>query len=196
MATNNRKTDRRKQIIEIAARIFADKGYHSATLDDIAAELNLTKASLYYYITSKKAVLEEICNIVGKTNVAAFDDIVKSDMTPREKVKALIFRQITTNAENKEICSVYFDVSESVDPKAYRKIKGQLKAGEKALQLILQEGVEKGYFAIEDVKMASFLIFSACNRIPKWYHPGGRLTPEEIAEQFTKLLENGFLASK
>lgn len=56
---------RRREIMDAAAEVFATKGYHAATTRDIADRLGMQAGSLYYYVASKEAALEEVCRIGG-----------------------------------------------------------------------------------------------------------------------------------
>ena len=188
-----KRVDRREQILKVSAKLFAAKGYHGVTLNEVAKQVNLTKASLYYYIKSKKALLEELSDNLVARNVENLNAIPESDMPPVEKLRTFIVNQIVTNTNSTDLSAIFFDGSSSIDKNFYRRFNKYKKRGEKDLQLILQEGVEKGCFVIDDIKMASFLILSACNWVYKWYRPGGRLGPNEIADKYIKLLENGYL---
>lgn len=53
-------TDTRKRIEETALRLFTEKGYDSTSLREIAEELGVTKAALYYHFKSKEEILESI----------------------------------------------------------------------------------------------------------------------------------------
>src|SRR5436190_13750722 len=62
-ARRSRPSARRRapEIIEAAARVFAERGFHGATTQDIADVLGIRQASLYYYFSSKEAALELVC---------------------------------------------------------------------------------------------------------------------------------------
>jgi TetR/AcrR family transcriptional regulator, cholesterol catabolism regulator len=187
---------RKEQILKIAAQLFAAKGYHAVTLDEIAKRLNMQKASLYYYIKSKRALLEEISDILVAGAVDNLDKIPKSNLSPVEKLRHFIVNQIIANTNSSDLTAILYDKTSSIDKGFYSRYNKFKKRGELDLQLILREGVAKGYFVIDDIQMASFLIFSACNWVYKWYKPSGRLKPEEIASAYIKLLENGYLSPK
>src|ERR1700754_5019787 len=59
----SRRSPRRREpeIIEAAARVFASRGFHGASTQDIADVLGIRQASLYYYFRSKEAALEQVC---------------------------------------------------------------------------------------------------------------------------------------
>jgi TetR/AcrR family transcriptional regulator, cholesterol catabolism regulator len=189
----NKRLKRKQQIIEVAAKVFAEKGYHGAALDDIAAELKVTKASLYYYVKNKQQVLEEICEILERDGQAFFHELSESQLNPIEKVRAIVSRQIEVCCANGAITTVYLEVSDALDPKSRSRLRAHLKNVELELQKILQEGTDKGYFSVRDARLASILIFSACNKIPRWYRRGGWLTPQQITDEFITMFEGGFL---
>jgi len=61
LSRRTRRIHRRKlDILKVAARLFAERGYERTTLDMIADELGLSKPSLYYYVKSKEEVLADI----------------------------------------------------------------------------------------------------------------------------------------
>ncbi|MDD5495346.1 MAG: TetR/AcrR family transcriptional regulator [Dehalococcoidia bacterium] len=193
---SKKKNYRKEQILKTAAQLFAAKGYHAVTLDEIAHQLNIRKASLYYYIKSKEALLEEISDILLARSVGSLDKIPKSHVTPVNKLRQFIINQINTNTNSIDLTAIFYDQASSINKRFYSRYNKFKKRGEADLQLILQEGVEKGYFVIDDIKMASFLILSACNWIYKWYNPYGRLKPDEIASIYIKILENGLLSQQ
>src|SRR3569833_630080 len=63
LPSTRRQNQRRRapEIIDAAARVFAERGFHGATTQDIADVLGVRQASLYYYFSSKGAALEVVC---------------------------------------------------------------------------------------------------------------------------------------
>ena len=56
-AVDARRTDTRERILTVAARLFSEKGFNATSIRDIANELGVTKAALYYHFTSKEEIL-------------------------------------------------------------------------------------------------------------------------------------------
>ncbi|MDP2918637.1 MAG: TetR/AcrR family transcriptional regulator, partial [Dehalococcoidia bacterium] len=100
---------RRAQITEIAARIFADRGYYGARLEDVAKQLDVTRASLYYHVKNKEAILKEICDTVLETALEDSRKIEKSDLSPLEKLRLYIRGKVVSTAEHRELCVVLFE---------------------------------------------------------------------------------------
>lgn len=61
--SRTRVRKRRAEVVDAAARVFSERGYHGASTQDIADRLGMRQASLYYYFASKEAALEEVCTI-------------------------------------------------------------------------------------------------------------------------------------
>ena len=183
---------RRDKIIQVAARIFAEKGYHGTTLDEIAHELVITKPALYYHIKSKEDLLREIINSILEP-LETISKVKDLDLSPREKLQKIISLMVISGAERQDTTTILFqDIS--ILPKRKRDaIRRREKEIERSVQEILREGQEKGDFVVNDVKIASYGIMGAANWIYRWYNPDGNLTPEQIAERIILLVENGYL---
>src|SRR5215469_1102595 len=60
-ARRERPRRRAEEVIDAAAAVFAERGYHGASTQDVADRLGMRQASLYYYFPSKEAALEQVC---------------------------------------------------------------------------------------------------------------------------------------
>ena len=92
-ASRERLRDRavkREAVIRAAAREFNRKGYHNTSLDDIAARLEVTKPTVYYYVTSKEQLLFQ-CFVAGVEQIrAAFRDVRHLEVPARERLNAVL----------------------------------------------------------------------------------------------------------
>jgi len=190
-----KKVTSREEIIKIAIKLFATKGYHGAALSEIAKKLDITKAALYYHITNKEDILREILNKVMKRLTREANEIRKSDLPPKEKVRLLIQLLVELNTKGQDTVAVTFEQTNALPRKAEREINRQKKAIQQILAEILQDGVEQGCFEIDHIQMAAFTILGATIWTYRWYRPGGRLTPAQIADKFIHILENGYAKS-
>jgi AcrR family transcriptional regulator len=68
------KEEAKSRILDAANRVFAEKGYHEATMDDIAKRLGVSKGAIYLYFYSKEDLFEAMC----KTAPQAFKEILYS----------------------------------------------------------------------------------------------------------------------
>jgi TetR/AcrR family transcriptional regulator, cholesterol catabolism regulator len=81
---------RSDEIIDAAARMFAERGYHGTTTQAIADVLGMRQASLYYYFPSKEAALEEVCARGTDGFVEGAERVMQMDVPPLEKLRLLI----------------------------------------------------------------------------------------------------------
>jgi AcrR family transcriptional regulator len=183
---------RRDEIIQVAARIFAAKGYHGTTLDEIASELVITKPALYYHIRNKEELLREIITSIMEP-LESVSRVRELDLSPREKIRKIVELLVVSGAERKDTTKIALQDVVILPKRTQDAIRRREKEIERCVQDILQEGIEKGDFVVDDLKMAGFAILGAANWVYRWYHPDGYLKPEHIAEKIIHLLEHGYL---
>ena len=98
-SANSRRTrrmNRRQQdILKVAARLFAERGYERTTLEMIANELDLSKPSLYYYVKSKEDVLAHIFQQIFQDMLDHVQTAFSQDMSPPERLHHLITAYVT-----------------------------------------------------------------------------------------------------
>ncbi len=189
---NEVTTARKDEVIRVAARLFAAKGYHATTLDEIAEEMGVTKPALYYYIASKKDILQSIINRVMEP-MEQVSKLGESDQQPKEKLEAIIRMLVKFATERKETAMIAFEQANVLPKRSQDALKRRQKEVERVVEQTLKEGVEQGHFVVGDTRMTCFAILSVSNWLYRWYQPGGSMTPSAIADQYIRLLECGYL---
>ncbi len=190
--TNEATIARKDEVIRVAARLFAAKGYHATTLDEIAEEMGVTKPALYYYIASKGDILQTIINRVMEP-MEQVCEVGQSNLQPKEKMEKIIRMLVQFAAERKETTLIAFEQANILPKRSQDALKRRQKEVERVVEQTLKEGVEQGCFTVSNVRMTCFAILSVSNWLYRWYQPGHDLKPIDIAGQFIKLLENGYL---
>lgn len=182
-------------VLQAAARLFNEKGFHATSLDDIAQQLHVTKPTLYYYVRSKDDILLECTRTalglmqqeiqaVRKAGGRAPDQLVAC-----MRVYALIVTQ--------EFGKCVIRIGEDPLPAPLRKELRRLKAGiDGEFRRLLQECIREGAIVDCDPKLAAFVLAGALSWIGRWYREDGDLTPEQIADQAIGLLLNGVLKKR
>jgi len=183
-------------IVSAAAKIFRTKGYHAATVRDIADEVGLLKGSLYHHFDSK----EELLYLVVKEPIAqmyrSINDIAATDATATEKLRRAISAHLDAFDRHYPHLFVYLRERESVKRRFREKIGFSPKDYERCWQQIIREGVDTGEFRADlDIQVASYGLLGMLNWAYKWYDPRGRLGVRQVAEQFTGLALAGLAAT-
>ena len=183
-------------IVSAAAKVFRTKGYHAATVRDIADEVGILKGSLYHHFDSK----EDLLYLVVKEPIAqmyrTISEIAAADGTATEKLRRAISAHLEAFDRHYPHLFVYLRERESVKRRFREMIGFSPKEYERCWQQIIREGVETGEFRAElDIQVASYGLLGMLNWLYKWYDPQGRLSVQEVAEQFTSLALAGLAAA-
>jgi TetR/AcrR family transcriptional regulator, cholesterol catabolism regulator len=193
--TNGTGVNRRDEIIRAAEKIFAEKGYQATTLDEIAREIGITKASLYYYIKSKTEILQSIVNRMIEP-MEAVARTGRSPGSPKERLEKMIRQLVEFGAERKEITRIVFEQGNVLPKRTRDAINRRREEVDKVIRDTLKEGMEQGIFHFDDAKITSFAIVAIANGLYRWYQNTGKRDPNYISREFINLLEKGLLNNK
>ena len=186
---------RRRELFEIATRLFMEKGYRATTMQDIAKEMGIQKPSLYHYISSKEDILKEIVDITMNRLIHSIEEIANSNTSPVQKLERIIDSHIMLICENLELFTVSLREINKINAKGFWSDVVALRDKyESHVRNILSSGKKQGYFREDiDEKLVGFAILGSVNWAIRWYSPKGEKSPKEIADQWKKLFLKGLL---
>lgn len=161
------------------------------TLQDVADELDFTKAALYYYVADKQDVLFRIFMQTLDMALAAVEEILHSALSPSEKMRAFIDRQVHMIAEHPALFSVYFNEKSHLTAEHARAATDKERQIVHAVAAIYQAGVEDGSFYALDPAVATFAIMGVSSWVYRWYRPGGRLSIDEVSRILQRVALQG-----
>src|SRR5580704_12979953 len=181
---------KREAVIRAAARAFSERGYLNTSLDEIAAALNVTKPTIYYYVANKEQLLLE-CILTGLERVLEpFRQPRPPDVSAREHLNEMIRHYAQAIASEYGGCMVRAD-DFGFAPESMARIK-QLKSEiDQGIRRLLDEGARDGSIVTQDPKMTAFALAGALNWIAHWYRENQSMTGAEIADAFVTIFENG-----
>ena len=192
-ASHERQRDRevkRDAVIRAAAREFNRKGYHNTSLDDIAARLEVTKPTVYYYVTSKEQLLFQ-CFVAGVERIrAAFRDVRRLEVPGRERLNAVLRRYGEAVASEFGWCMVRAE-EQDLSPAMSRHIKALKSEIDHGIRRLIREGVQDGSIHPCDPKMTAFALAGSLNWIAHWYRENKSMSGAEIADAFITVFDNG-----
>jgi AcrR family transcriptional regulator len=186
---------RREEIIHAAARVFRDRGFDVATLRDVAEALNTDRATLYYYVSSKEELLQEIVRDVLARNFRAAEAVKRSRAGTPDKIRALIESMVTSYAENYPHIAVYMEDLGRIarqDSEWATDVIARMRRYESLVRSILDTGRRDGTLRADlPSELSSLALFGMINWMHRWYRPGMKWDPEEVANTFTEIFLNG-----
>jgi AcrR family transcriptional regulator len=181
---------KREAVIRAAARAFNSRGYHNTSLDDVAAALEVTKPTLYYYVKSKEELLFE-CFRTGLEPIrSAFKEVDDVARCAHDRLIAVLLRYAEAIASEYGWCMVRTeDFNLGTEFQAHiKRLKSEIDQG---IRRLVREGIADGSIARCDPKMTAFALAGALNWIAHWYHDNQGLKPREVANAFVDLFEHG-----
>ncbi|HLJ38952.1 MAG TPA: TetR family transcriptional regulator [Steroidobacteraceae bacterium] len=192
-ASGERRRDRelkREAVIRAAARAFNHKGYHNTSLDDIAATLEVTKPTVYYYVSNKEQLLFQ-CFLAGLEPIrAAFREVKDLALPARARLNAVL-RHYGAAVASEFGWSMVRAEDQDLSPAMSRHIKALKSEIDQGIRRLIREGVQDGSIEPCDPKMTAFALAGALNWIAHWYREDQSLTGAEIAEAFVTIFEGG-----
>ena len=184
---------RTEEVYSEAAKLFRQTGYLNTPLVAIGRELNIQKASLYYYIKDKESLLFEILNRTMDTMLEAVGKLPIEDLTPDKKLVRVTYAHVVNASRHLNEFSVLLHDTKHLKPDLRELILSKRDQYEKVFLGIINEGISKNIFVNQDPKMLVYLILGSCNWIYQWYSLQGSKSPEQIARIFSDVFLNGLL---
>ena len=188
-----RFAEKKEGILNTAAEIFARKGYEKTTLEEIAAELKMTKGSLYYYFRGKEDILFQSLLIAHRlANDVLRKIAAKKGLSPKEKLSLAIKEHVKVLTK-KFVYATLRQQDLLLPGKLRDAVMAERDRFQNTFMRIIREGIEDGSFRQADRKMISFAILGSVNWVARWYSPNGPLSPEEIGNALADYLVEGLL---
>jgi AcrR family transcriptional regulator len=183
------------EIVTVATEMFARDGFGATSLDDIAEELGVSQAALYYHIKNKEEILRHIYLTVLQVSEEPLKTILQSQTSTREKLQRAIEHHVTVAADRSPAMIVFYREWSHLTGPFANEIKLRQKAYEHYFEQIIEDGKSAGDFASTlDSKITTFALLGMCNWLSHWYNAGGQYTPAQIAHIFIAIVENGLYA--
>jgi TetR/AcrR family transcriptional regulator len=186
-----RKTrQRRVEILKSAAAAFRRRGYHGASMGEIARALRMTKGSLYYYFKNKEEILFFCHDYSLDILLELLKQAEAAGGAPPEKVRVLVESFVHHILDDLRGTAMTLDF-QALSAPLLRRVIAKRDRFDRGVRRLLQEGMEAGAFAPGDPKLLTFAILGAVNWIPRWFDPVGPATSEEIGRVFADYLVSG-----
>jgi len=179
---------KRRALLREAASAFTRKGFHAASLDDIAQKLGVTKAALYHYFPSKHALLRECFARALEVSFVALEQARREGRTGREKLN-LTLRYYLKEMIDELSCCVVLMEENALLPEDHAKLLQDRDRFEQGLRELVREGIADGSIAPCDPKLAVFTLLGAFNWVPKWFDHDGHWSADQVSRALTDLLD-------
>lgn len=193
--------ERKQEILRAAAQVFQEKGFQAATIGDIADKLGTDRASVYYYVSSKNELLQQVVREATAENVTIIEGIAASDLPTGEKLRRVFVTQMDNYRGSYPYMHVFLQEKFPIlrqDNSAWRReLRQWTDRYFLAFQRILEQGVAEGEMELElPVEVTTHALIGMVNWAHRWYKPDGKLSAEEIGAGFAGIALKGLLTLK
>lgn len=183
-------SDRRIEILKSAAAAFRRRGYHGASVDEIASALEMTKGNLYYYFKNKEEILFACHEYSLDKLLALMAEVQAEESSPETKLRRLVLALIHLILDDLHGTALTLDPDALSQP-LFKKVIPKRDQFDQGLRAIIQQGMDQGAFKPGDPKMIEFAMMGAVNWIAMWFDPNGAMTSDDIGRAFADYLVGG-----
>jgi TetR/AcrR family transcriptional regulator len=179
---------KRVALLREAASAFTRRGFHAASLDDIAQKLGVTKAALYHYFPSKHALLREC---FAQALALGFEGLRRAEETGangREKLRLTLDFYLNGMIDELSCATVLMEEN-ALLPDDYAAILKERDRFENGLRDLIRAGIADGSIAPCDPKLTVFALLGAINWVPKWFRRNGAWSADQVSAALTDLLD-------
>jgi AcrR family transcriptional regulator len=193
-ATANGAT-RREELLAVATKLFATRGYHGTRMDDVADKVGLNKATVYHYYANKSLILYDIYRRAADFTVAALHD--DPSWSAREAIYHFTRRLLVGIASDIEQAAVYFQegpyITEWFTEEQVDYIRNAETQVYEHVRDVIDRGIASGEFYDCDSHVLALGYIGMTLGSYRWLRPTGRRTAPEIAVEFSTALLRGLI---
>jgi AcrR family transcriptional regulator len=177
-------------ILDVAVRVFRERGYDGSTLDDVARAAGITKASIYYHVRSKEELLARGVGRALDALFAVLDERPAKQGRAVERLKYIVHRTIEITVD--ELPEVALLLRVRGNTPVERRIMERRREFDHLISGVMRNAQRQlDLRADVEPRLATRLLFGMLNSITEWYRPGGGLDAPEVAEAIFRMAFEG-----
>ena len=184
---------RREELLAIAARLFAEKGFGNTTVRDIADAAGILSGSLYHHFDSKESMVDEILSSFQEELFGQYDEILSSSDDARTRLeRAVLVSFEAIDRHHDEVAIFQNDAAHLLTFDRFAYLGERNRQSRSFWLTLLGDGMAAGVLRQDiDVELTYRFIRDTVWVAVSWYRPGGRRTHTEIAQQYLSILLEG-----
>ncbi|CAL9380616.1 MULTISPECIES: TetR/AcrR family transcriptional regulator [Streptomyces] len=178
-----------QRLLAAATRLFADRGYDRTSVQEIVEAAGVTKGALYHYFGSKDDLLHEIYGRVLRLQQERLDAFASSDAPVEQRLRDAAADVVVTTIDNLDDASIFFRSMHQLSEDKQKQVRAERRRYHERFRALIEEGQKAGVFST--ATPADLVVdyhFGSVHHLSTWYRPGGRMTPQEVADHLADLL--------
>lgn len=176
-----RAVNARSDVRAAATELFADQGYRSTGVRDIAEALGIGPTSVYTHISSKAELLQEIVIETLDALLAIQREAITSTSDVVQQLRRAAESQVRFFVENPKESLIAIREFRWAEGEDLREIQARRHAYRQAFEDLLVAGDRQGVLSVENAKIAAFSIIEMAEGVPTWFRPDYEVTENQMA---------------
>jgi TetR/AcrR family transcriptional regulator, cholesterol catabolism regulator len=173
------RNPRRREVLDCAVKLFAEKGFDGTSINDIAAMTTLKKPSLYHYFPSKQSILAAALED-GMAELWPVAQAAAQITDPADRICALLAAHLSNIRRRLPHIIVFLLERTKLDPSLASPYLEQRRQYDAFYIQAIRDGQEQGLFRVDDPVVLAYAVLGMVNWMVQWYDPEGRLPLEDV----------------
>ncbi len=186
---------RRQLIVDTAARVFAQRGYHATGITELCVATDLGKGALYHYIGSKEELLAAIHDRVMDEVMLGADRVAEAGGTPSQQLAMLGAELLDVIHRYPDHVWVFLHEFPALTGERVERFQGRRREYEHRVEAVLQAGVDSGEFRALQPRLTALAWLGMHNYTYLWLKAGGPLSARDMAKPFADIFIRGIARS-
>jgi TetR/AcrR family transcriptional regulator, cholesterol catabolism regulator len=186
---------RREEIVDMAAKVFAERGFHATTIDDLVKATGLQRGGLYHYIDSKLDLLIAIHERFIEPLLAEASEIQRQGLPADVELRELAHALMHAIATYRDQVTVFLHEWRIIESEpAWSNVRTARKEFEQIITDTLERGRQDGIFDFADLRLSVLAFLGMINYSYQWYDAQGRMPADRVADYFFEIYYGGLRA--
>jgi AcrR family transcriptional regulator len=182
-------------LVDVAVRVFLDRGYDRASMGDVARAAGLGKSSLYHHVAGKEELLERALRRALDGLFASLDEPAVTNGTPSGRLAVVIRRTVEIMCDRPAEVALLLRVRGNTEIE--RWAMQRRREFDRVVTALVEDAVDTGELRRDlDPALVTRLVFGMSNSVVEWYKPHGRTRPEQIVDAINTIVFTGLLATQ
>ncbi|NRD61021.1 TetR/AcrR family transcriptional regulator [Corallococcus exiguus] len=178
----------RRRILETALQLFASRGFHDASIRDLAKELELRPSALYAHFPSKEHVLAELVRLGHEAHHEGLRTaLLGAGAKPVEQLRALVRAHTQLHATHPQLAVVVNDEIHALPPELAAPSLALREQSSALLMAVIERGRAQGVFSVPNAGVVAAAISAMGLRLPYWFEPSPALDVDALADLHAEL---------
>ncbi len=180
-------------MLNIARRLFWEKGYMATSMTDIGNSYGCRPANIYNFFTDKEQILFEVLREEMEQIIRPIEHLEEdTQASPTEQLRLIIESHLKVTLSYRRSAKLLFDVAlDNLSPDKRKKIIDLRDTYDRIIRKVIRRGIDQGYWPEVNVKLAGFMIASMITRTRIWFHPKKGVSVGELSDFIFKFALNG-----